>query len=491
MNIGLIPLDERPVNTRYPALLCAETDIDLHLPPAAVLSRFRQPADRAGLLHWLQAIAPRLDALIVSVEMFGYGSLITSRISHESVDVITAQLDHLRDLKQQYPRLMMIGFNLITRISRADEATEEPAYWATYGHALWNYSQLVDRYDQGQPVEAELEALKAHIPADYRADFHARRQRNHAVNRRVLEMTAQGVFDCLVLSSDDTTAYGLATAEKQALAAEVTRLGLDERVLMYPGADEVGCVLLARWVNARHSAPCFRTVYLVSEGAEITAAFEDAPVRLTVERQIKAAGGLQEPQHPDIHLLINPPLSPEAEMPRSYTPAEQAARVPHFAPALEGIRTAAQEGILVAVADVAHSNGADAAFIEALQQGKLLTGLAAYSGWNTAGNSIGTTVAAACLARLYGHNTRFFCHRLLEDYVYQTIVRPAAQSWLAQTTAHPEPRSENLAATQAWIEAAMRSAEPALNLAYRIIPGSVRLPWQRTFEVDFDLEATG
>ncbi len=31
--LGLIPLDERPANTRYPAMIAASAGVDLRLPP--------------------------------------------------------------------------------------------------------------------------------------------------------------------------------------------------------------------------------------------------------------------------------------------------------------------------------------------------------------------------------------------------------------------------------------------------------------------------
>ena len=49
MRIGLIPLDERPANTRYPAMIAAIAGVDLVLPPTDLLSSFRTPAPCALL----------------------------------------------------------------------------------------------------------------------------------------------------------------------------------------------------------------------------------------------------------------------------------------------------------------------------------------------------------------------------------------------------------------------------------------------------------
>ena len=81
MQIGLIPLDERPVNTRYPEMIAQIGGATLHIPPREILSVYRRPALCDDLLHWLEDLAPHLDALIVSFQTLGYGGLIASRTS--------------------------------------------------------------------------------------------------------------------------------------------------------------------------------------------------------------------------------------------------------------------------------------------------------------------------------------------------------------------------------------------------------------------------
>ena len=156
MNIGLIPLGERPVNTCYPAMIAAIAGADLALPPPEILSSLRRPADCSALVEWLAGIAPRLDGLIVSCEMLGYGSLIASRISDEPAGAILARLDSLRAIRRVQPQLPIYGFSLITRVSNSNDAI--------YGEQLYRASQLLDRRQQGQPVAGELDALLAAIP---------------------------------------------------------------------------------------------------------------------------------------------------------------------------------------------------------------------------------------------------------------------------------------------------------------------------------------
>lgn len=493
MRIGLIPLDERPVNTRYPAMIARIAGAEVLLPPREALSDYRTPAPAGALETWLRTAAPTLDALIVSIEMLGYGGLIASRITHEPAETILARLDILRALD-----CPVYGFNLITRISRHNDATEEPAYWADYGVALFRLSQGMDRAGRGEPVERELAELRAAIPPEHVQDFLTRRERNHRVNRAVLDLLAEGGLDLLVLSSDDTSDYGLSTVEKRQLAQAAAALGVDDRLLMYPGADEVGCVLVARLVNlAAGRKPRVHPVYLVPGGGQVIAAFEDGPVQITVERQIRAANAVlaDSADGADILLLVNPPLD-TTEWIRPYTPAEEAVRVPPLKAGLDEAARVLAAGRHVAVADVAHANGADGTFFALLKERLPLDRLAAYAAWNTAGNTIGTVIAQSCAAlstasedQRLAHRT-FLAHRYLEDWAYQRIVRQEASARLEAGTGRREPTSDDLRYLYKWIERRLQEMLASLPgfAGAHLTPGSVRLPWQRTFEIDFDLE---
>lgn len=496
MRIGLLPLDERPVNTRYPAMIAAIAGVDLVLPPPALLPSIRQAADCEALISWLHELAPDLDVLIVSCEILGYGGLIASRISHDDVHTISSRLNSLSAIKRQHPQLVIYAFNVITRVSNSNNAFEEPAYWIDQGVDLYRLSQLLDRHAQGQAVEEELTALQATIPATHLQDFVQRRLRNHTVNLAALQLLADNVFDLLVLSSDDTSPYGLPSSEKHWLSIWAARLALGDRLLMYPGADEVGCVLLARVINHAHNyTPTFKAEYAVPGGEDIVAAYEDGPIRVTVERQIRAAGGMLNGEVDDFWLLVNPPLARRSEWHPEYAEEEYRARRPFLQPLVAKIMR--QRSVILA--DVAYPNGADPLLIDLLKQHTDVAKFAAYGAWNTAGNTIGTALAQACATRFIASDTQrtaqeqFLLHRFVEDWGYQQLVRGQARDWLEQTSGQREPTTANLTTTCSWIEErlqALITELPGFANRYRIAPGSVRLPWKRMFEVDFDLEKT-
>jgi hypothetical protein len=69
-------------------------------------------------------------------------------------------------------------------------------------------------------------------------------------------------------------------------------------------------------------------------------------------------------------------------------------------------------------------------------------------------------------------------------------VRPETRHWLKGTHARDEPDVETMPAILAHIEAGLGRCKEQLPgfEAYHLNPGSVRLPWNRLFEVDFDIK---
>ncbi|GAB4517307.1 MAG: DUF4127 family protein [Anaerolineae bacterium] len=495
MRIALLPLDERPVNTHYPQMIADIAGKTVLLPPAHMLSDLRTPANRDQLVDWLEKEALALDVLIVSVEMLGYGGLIASRTTDDDTETIMHYLDTLSRLKQQHPALTIYAFNVITRISNADNNIEEPLYWDQYGVRLYRYSQWMHRAEAGEPgAEQELDRLRADIPAEYIADFTRRRLRNHTINLHMLELLADGALDLLVLSSDDTSEYGFGTQEKRWLMTWARRLGLDEsRLLMYPGADEIGCVLVMR--AAVETPTRFYVTYAIDEDQERIAPYEDSPVRVTVERQIRAIGGVQVGtlEEADLIVAVNPPsrIGQEYDAELENFASEQARRAPYIEAFAVQVGAWVEAGRRVVLCDVAYPNGSDPDLIAHLLEGVDLMRLAAYGAWNTAGNTIGTALAqgvAVLNAAPQGIDaqTRFLMHRFIEDWGYQHVVRQQVRDWLEETTGQRDTSPENQAQAIAEIQAQLSALLPQISEDWRIT--AVRLPWRRTFEVDFDLE---
>jgi hypothetical protein len=536
--LACLPLDDRPVNYDYPHYLADIVGLEIDLPPREALGNPWRSSRHADLESWLENAAREADALLVAVDTLGYGGLIPSRTSNESAERVLERLSLLKRLKTAQPSLIILAYSVILRISRADSAEEEKDYWATYGSRMFRLSYLEHKSNLSETnteENAEREALRAQIPDPVYEDYLQGRRRNYTVNRAMLEWLEQGIFDYLILPQDDTADYGWNIAEARSLQAAIRSHGLTDRAITYPGADETASLLLARYA-------CMQTGFRMrlwprysSIGSPQTVtAYEDRPIHELLKAHLAPLHGLlaESPQQADAWLFINAPAGTQGAADLQGLVARELAD-PSFQPPLqkdeiyratfremttprrnvdEFVRAAlaaVEAGSHVALADVAFVNGADLYLGQSLIQAGLATRLSAYAGWNTAGNTLGTVLAhlALRLLALRGRPTpdqqaahlAFLFRRILDDYYYQAVDRtrliyedlPALglAPTMERLPADRLPEVEEKLRRR--FEASARDLHQQFVQAglVRVIGISrVHLPWQRLFEISFNVK---
>jgi Protein of unknown function (DUF4127) len=504
LRIALLPIDERPVNTRLAVDVAAIAGAQVEVPPADLLPKMRVPGKTDLLGSWLldTAAHPATDAALVSIDMLVHGGLIAARTTPDLTTPTLARLDILRQLRATRPSLPMSAVSLVTRASDSYSAEEEPAYWEHYGRELHRYGAALHReFEAAQsdsPLRSsqqEIDQLNGLIPAAIRTDFQTRRLRNHIVNLECLRLLADGVIDPLLITADDTATHSAGSLEQTWLQHWSRAIQPAGDLLMYPGADEVDAVLTARAITDLRQQQVSCTVECYTpDGLHRVAKYENQPVGVSASRQIAAAGShLAVGGKPDVRLVVHPPDPNGGD----WFGAPPIGDPEAVAGTVALVKKSIDSEAAVALADVRYGNGSDPLLVQALQAEGLLGSLTSYAGWNTAGNSIGTTVAMA-VCTVVGQHTgtydgiaarRLLLHRLLEDHYYQSLIRTQlAASNDGNRPGHLTPETQS---------AYLAEVTDALNLALQTLaPGEewelrdVALPWGRTFEVDFRLALT-
>ncbi len=311
--LACLPLDDRPVNYDYPRELAAIAGLEIELPPREWLGNPWRPSKHAELVDWLEKAAAQADALLVALDTLGYGGLIPSRTSPESVEQVLERLSILKKIKARQPDLQILAYNVILRISRADSAEEEKGYWAEYGSRMFRLSTLEHKSELGEADEvetAERDVLRAQIPDPVYNDYLQGRKRNHAVNRAMLDWLEAGVFDYLLLPQDDTADYGWNIAEARSLQSLIRLRGLGDRAITYPGADETASLLLARYACRQAGfAPRVWPRYSSQESSRVITAYEDRPMHELLKAHLAPLNGFiaDSPGQADLLLFVNAP----------------------------------------------------------------------------------------------------------------------------------------------------------------------------------------
>jgi hypothetical protein len=489
--IAVIPLDDRPCNTRFPVEIARIAGCEARLPPRELLGWFTRPARCEDIAAWLRSLDLPLDALIVSIDMLAYGGLVASRTPATSLETAWARLSTLREWRRAHPRVPVYAFNVVRRLAPTLDRDEMVAHH----RLLQEYAILKDQAARtgDARLAVELENVERELPPDVLQDYLASRARNHAINREMLHWLADDVFDFLLLPQEDCAEFGLHRIEQAALEKGSSSLRVTDRVAIHPGADEAALTLLARHWNRMAARPMsFHIIYSNPNDAHRIPPFEDMPLSESVPRHIAAAGGVQATESDaDVLLFITSPAPFGRD---SLTAEVRAQRAQAFRPFVDRIATALAQARRVAVADVAFANGADPAFVAALGERAVFSRLLAFAAWNTAGNTLGT-VLAQCVANACPSprlNAQFVFARFVDDWGYQALTRPDVER---------QARAINASLLQlgdAWkfCEDITRSALQRLadNLRgkhfsdYKLTRCDVMLPWGRTFEVDVDVE---
>lgn len=498
--IAFLPLDERPVNIGLPAGIAAIAGAELALPPTDLLPELRQPGDADALGRWLEGAAAEADAVVASIDMLCYGGLIAARTTADSTLTALTRLEVLRRIRANYPALPLSAVSLVMRASDSYNPQEEPHYWAEFGRELHKLGALHHRdllATLGLPGFADnaeaLASLRAKLPADVLADFERRRLRNHHVNLEALALASEAVVDPLLITADDTAEHAAGTVEQVWLKQWSAVLPIAAEVLMYPGADEVAAVLVARQLSARLGvAPRFSVACADPAGLERIANYENSPLRIAIERQIRASGAALVDDPPAMVLAIHAPDPRRRDLCGNLPVFDEmdAADAETSAELIASLIAAGRE---VALADLRYSNGADALLIEALHRRGVLLDLVAYGGWNTAGNALGSVVAAAAaiqLGRAAGTldpaaARRMLLHRLIEDFGYQAQARRPLNAGIYTFADHTE-EAQAETSIGAELDAILKRLTGRDDLAIT----DVRFPWHRSFEIDFTITGT-
>jgi hypothetical protein len=260
---------------------------------------------------------------------------------------------------------------------------------------------------------------------------------------------------------------------------------------MYPGADDLGSAMVARMINHKRNHLPRVFVHFIDELMKNNVApYEDRPIHQAVATQVMAVGAQTVAHINDaaLVLVVSPPFQRKERDPHPLD-FDADERRAHLLPAVMQIAQWVNEGRRVAIADVAFPNGAEPALVELLFAHVDIAKLAAFGGWNTAGNTLGSVLGSACVPCDDDRARQIaLAHHLLEDWGYQAIVRDDLRSWLSETfgapAIPPDHLDEATAFTAAWLEPI---AQRIRNAGLPCAMSNVRHPWRRTFEVDFEL----
>ncbi|MCB0826967.1 MAG: DUF4127 family protein [Armatimonadetes bacterium] len=505
--ILLIPVDSRPAVTQFPEMIGDLAGVEVVTPPSHLLGEFLQPGNPSGILNWLKSTGiEQYDAVVASADMIAYGGLIASRVDRSSYNLAMIRLRDFWKIRKTDHHVPFYVFTAQMRI--APTATDESVayrrdlyYWAVTDAKYRLNGDPTTKYSRDQYAKS--------LPEGVLDRYVQTRQRNVEIQLELLKMTYHGAFTHLTIGQDDTAPIGPHSFEGKTLADRAAELKISDRVQFCSGIDQIANLLVSRSIlNAYNFSPDIDLRYADTDGANKVAAYESKTIGESLYDQITTSGGnvKHAPELSDYTIFVNTPDS----SPRAYDDF------------IQDLQAKADSGAPIAVADVdlGWTGTATSELYLAITTEKRAPKLLSYAGWNTAGNSMGTTIPAANLYFL-GRQAKlptlhrevalrkFLLHRLVNDYYYHRHVRPEAYELIEKLNngKRDEVYGDALMQATALVRKDMRKylddvfdnqflgrAFEADGKTYRITSlenVEISLPWPRAFEVyiNFDLTA--
>lgn len=503
MRILYIPLDERPCNAVFPALMAAlRTDTELCTLPKTLMGKKKIPGNVEGIWQFAEREYGACDGAVLSAEMLFYGGLLPSRLHHRTEDWREECAGRLRSMAKAHPQVKLYLFQLIMRTPGYNSGDEEPDYYEIYGQRIFKRAWLMDKGERTGLTEAEKEELdrfEKEIPGEYIEDYEWRRAYNLELNRMVLQLVKEGIVELLCIPQDDSCEYGYTARDQKKVVSMIRKERLQRKVLLYPGADEAGCTLVARAISDIQGYDIGIYPYYASAmGPGITPLYEDRAMGESLKSHVMACGCHLVPsaEEADYILAIN---CPGKVMEESFEQENCDVTYSTFRNLNWFVNTLARwigEGKKVIMADCAFANGGDLELLELLDEYEVLDQLVSYKAWNTHCNTLGTSIAQGVMA--FGQNGRDerrtcnLIYHILDDCLYQAVVRGVVTKDLGDKgLSYFDLKEKQAEVAKEEARLLTEEWERRIQKTFRQT-GAVSLnvdhPWNRMFEIGLELE---
>lgn len=470
--IVVLPIDDRPCHNRHiREAMKNMKDYDLVYPDSKMLGHFTISGDVNACEEFLLQECIDADALVVSIDALLFGGLVQARSAQDNKDYTKylEKLNVFKRIKDTYPQIIIYAYSVIMRLTTTVTDSNNLDVW----NALFKYSQLSHRVKFEPDLQETLENTVASIPHKVLATYLNARQRNHEVNKALVELVHQGFIDYSVLVQEDTSEYGMHIQEQEILSSLILEGNRPQSCLIKNGTDEMVALLIARYINKNSPIVIDFDIDFVDK--DFQALYEDRTVLENLNKSMNIACIEQGPS--DVVAILTPSHGTSVdycfEEGISLDNTEFLKHIQNY------------QGKTYGLLDVKNANGGDVQLLESVVDILGFDKLVAYSAWNTASNAIGSFLLDMTIATHQSINHIYLYHRILDDAYYQGRVRRQLNAWMKSQNidiwAMNSNESVNIKLNEMMFEALDSSTFLDKEIRFKSY-----LPWGRSFEIEME-----
>lgn len=481
IKVGVVPLDSRPCNTSWLFQLGTSVNYQMVMYPTSKCGNLHQGANIYNIIEWINSQAQKLDYLILSGDGFAFGGLIQARKAEIDLEEVLPLLESLKETKKENPQLKIYLFDTIMRTSISATSIETGQYWSLmnrYSKALGRYYFLKEEKDL-----EEINQLESMIPKHIIDTYLDARRKKLEVTKCYLKLMAKGVIDEMIVLQEDSMPYGIQKKDQEELEAFVKTVGIKKEVNFYNGTDEGGVVLLAKIMLENSKVE--KNIYLHTPQKEILdkcCLFEDRPLKENIEKMCQTIGLhlvddkknadailsiFATTENIDLDLIKYQEIQIDKNQVYQNYITELNDLIAHYP---------------VALVDLYFPNGGSLELLKDVNYRKCIN----YSAWNTASNSLGSSLCAISSFLVNGMNQTledFKKARIMDDCIYQYIARRKVNEKLWQQKINIYDLENVQINVIGEIEEMMHQYDAYIDYqSYHVF-----LPWNRTFEIEINM----
>ncbi len=458
----------------------------------------KEPGDIKKIHEFLLKETKDAYGLVISIDTLLFGGIVPSRSHFFEEDFLENRLKVLEKVKKENPKLIIHAYDLIMRTPQYNDDEEEPDYYRYSGRSIFEKGFLEHKKELGLASSTELKRLdQIVIEPRYLKDYLRRRNINTNLTLKSVDLVDQGIIDFLVIPQDDAAEFGWTAKDQVKVRTYIEKKNLQNKIFIYPGADEVGNILFARMANKIfNSQPKMYIKYPSITSGLIIPTLEDRFLDTSVKYQITAAGGVvvSSINEADMVVFVNAPsdwMLPSSHQHVKHRGYTTQRNLVEFVEVMDYVINKLDKP--VTLVDLGFDNGGDIELVKMLNKKDLLLKLASYASWNIPCNTLGTAIAFGVSYLLFGRtidHQSFLVHRFLEDVGYCSHTRYYIRENVVTNHGYNiyfvgEQRGIISKIVQEEIEKFIDTNLTTLKGKYEIL--DCFMPWVRTYEVGLEV----
>ncbi len=490
IKIAYIPIDNRPVNFDRAKMLAKSVGVELLMPEEDLFrtaldnmtpnKNGTSYGDRQALLDWLKKTDKECDYFVLSLDQLLSGGLVASRwLDNTDLAFEYEIADYIISLAKNNT---VVLFDTVMRLAstvnfegyQMNEYNNLRSYGSVARKTLTGSELTVDNIIAGYKYDANGSKVSTPLSSAAIDKYLASRTRKLKLIDHILSKSLADLEFCYIGVDDSSTTTNIQTNEINYISKK-----LGDNGVIYAGTDELGLMGITRIVTKLYGSANIGVTYFGSSKGEIADEFDFAPLDYEIENHIKSLGcTVVNGGSGDVEVLV---------ITRNAGNNEAIKLVDKASELIENNKP-------VIIIDP-NSKNADFLQKQLLTRDFPLSMLLGYSNWNTAANAMGIALSNGISRYTYLANCSNITNQSHRGFLEASTFGYLKDiSYKYYGFSIENPNAAGYGSYSAIVEQINNSemitsiAPYTVNSHDTVSVDNFRYPWNRTFEMTFDVK---